>query len=148
MSDVGYRSPVGVAFIQAGEQMGYSNRDYNGEFQTGFMHAQGTVRDDQRCSTNKAFLRPVRNRPNLHVALNSYVTKINIDPETKTATAVRFQKTNGRVYEVEAIREVILSAGVIGSPQILMVTLSFRVIKYSNVNSILTRTTAERSRSG
>ena len=71
-------------------------------------------------STNKAFLRPIRYRSNLHISINSYVTKILIDEYTKTATGVRFEK-NGRVYEVSATKEVILSAGAIAGPQILMV---------------------------
>ena len=141
--------------------MGYKHRDCNGEFQTGFMHAQGpgestplkglfslyfiyfsflgTVRQDQRCSTNKAFLRPVRNRANLHISKNSYVTKIIIDPSSKRATGVRFEK-NGKVYQIGATKEVVMSAGVIATPQILMV-INLKSIKfffYSIIPNILT----------
>ena len=59
--------------------MGYENRDINGEYQTGFMIAQGTTRRGSRCSTGKAFLRPARLRPNLHVAMNSHVLKVKYD---------------------------------------------------------------------
>ena len=85
------------------------------------MYAQGTIRDGQRCSTNKAFLRPVRHRPNLHISANSYVLKILIDPNTKQTYGVQFEK-NGKIYNVNANKEVILSAGSIGSPQILMLS--------------------------
>ncbi|XP_046455617.1 glucose dehydrogenase [FAD, quinone]-like [Daphnia pulex] len=116
-----FRSPLGAAFIEGGVEMGYQNRDYNGEFQTGFMFSQGTIRRGSRCSTSKAFLRPVRNRPNLHISMNSQVIKIMIDPDTKTATGVQFEK-NGRMYFVEATKEVVLSAGAVASPQILMLS--------------------------
>ncbi len=82
---------------------------------------QGTIRRGARCSTAKAFLRPVRHRPNLHISLNSHVLKIIIDPTTKTATGVQFKK-NGVVYNVGATKEVILSAGAVNSPQILMLS--------------------------
>jgi glucose dehydrogenase (acceptor) len=87
----------------------------------GFMIPQGTVRHGSRCSTSKAFLRPVRHRPNLHISKNSHVLKIIIDPDTKTATGVQFEK-QGKIYVVDATKEVILSAGAIASPQILMLS--------------------------
>lgn len=140
MSDVGYKSVLGAALLQGAEEMGYKNRDCNGEFQTGhlfdgvgfvykdsietrflgFMHAQGTVRRDYRLSTNKAFLRPIRFRSNLHVTTKSFVTKIIFDESKKMAVGVHFEK-NGKVYEIRARKEVILSAGSVASPQILMV---------------------------
>lgn len=54
-----YRTPLATAFVQAGVELGYPHLDCNGAQQTGFMLAQGTVRRGSRCSTNKAFLRPV-----------------------------------------------------------------------------------------
>ncbi|KAK4014874.1 hypothetical protein OUZ56_027384 [Daphnia magna] len=121
VGEVGFRSPLGAAFIQGGVEMGYENRDYNGEFQTGFMFSQGTVRRGSRCSTSKAFLRPVRNRKNLHVSMYSHVKKILINPDTKEATGVMFEK-HGKVYVVTATKEVVLSAGSVASPQILMLS--------------------------
>jgi glucose dehydrogenase (acceptor) len=53
--------------------------------------------------------------------MNSQVIKIMIDPDTKTATGVQFEK-NGRMYFVEATKEVVLSAGAVASPQILMLS--------------------------
>lgn len=87
----------------------------------GFMKAQGTIRRGSRCSTAKAFLRPVRDRPNLHISMNSLVHKIIIDPITKQATAVRFEK-DGQIYTVEARKEIVLSAGAVNSPQLLMLS--------------------------
>ena len=77
--------------------MGFENRDANGEFQTGFMIPQGTIRRGSRCSTAKAFLRPIRHRKNLHIAMHAYVSKILIDPDTKIAYGVRF-KRDGKKY--------------------------------------------------
>ena len=85
------------------------------------MVAQGTLRRGARCSTAKAFLRPIRHRKNLHISMNSHVLKIIIDPNTKITTGVQFKK-NGVIYNVGATKEVILSAGAINSPQILMLS--------------------------
>lgn len=85
------------------------------------MIAQATMRQGSRCSTAKAFLRPVRHRPNLFISMHSRVLKVIIDPATKVATAVRFEK-RGKVYEVKAKKEIILSAGSINTPQLLMLS--------------------------
>lgn len=71
-----WHTPLAAAFVKAGQEMGYDNRDINGEKQTGFMIAQGTIRRGSRCSTSKAFLRPARLRKNLHIAMNTHVTKV------------------------------------------------------------------------
>lgn len=117
-----WRTPMAVAFVQAGEELGYPNRDINGESQTGFMIAQGTIRRGSRCSTAKAFLRPVRLRRNLHISMYSHVTKILIKKgEKPRALGVQFLK-DGRKQTVRANREVILSSGAINSPQLLMLS--------------------------
>jgi len=116
-----WKTPLVVAFVQAGVEIGYENRDINGEQQTGFMISQGTIRRGSRCSTAKSFLRPIRLRKNIHIAMNSHVTKIMIDPLTRRATGVEFFR-NGLKQRVKARKEVILSAGAINSPQILMLS--------------------------
>lgn len=115
-----WRSPLSVAFVKAGMEMGYENRDINGEEQTGFMLLQGTVRRGSRCSTSKAFLRPVRTRKNLDISINSQVVKILID-KTNRAAGVEFFK-NGVRHVALAKREVIMSAGAINTPQLLMLS--------------------------
>lgn len=110
-----------ATFIEAGKQLGYKNRDINGEYQSGFMMAQGTVRQGSRCSTSKAFLRPVRLRPNLHVAMKAHVTRVLIDPTTRIAFGVEFIR-DGKVHRIRATKEVILSAGAVNSPQLLMLS--------------------------
>lgn len=121
VQDAPYNSPVGIAFLQAGEEMGYDIIDVNGEQQTGFALFQYTMRRGTRCSSAKAFLRPVRLRKNLHVSIFSHVTKIIMDPLTKRAQGVELIK-DGHKIEVFAKREVILSAGAINSPHLLMLS--------------------------
>lgn len=121
MQDAPYLTPIGPAFIQAGEEMGYDFVDINGEQQTGFAFFQFTQRRGARCSAAKAFLRPARLRKNLHVALFAHVTKIIIDETSKRAVGVEFIR-DGKKQAVYAKREVILSAGAIGSPHLLMLS--------------------------
>ncbi|XP_072381727.1 glucose dehydrogenase [FAD, quinone]-like [Diabrotica undecimpunctata] len=114
-----YRSKLVDWFLEAIQEMGYQIRDVNGEHQTGFTLTHGTLRDGLRCSTAKGFIRPVAKRPNLHVSLHSMVHKVLIKEETKQAYGVEFVKFGTRRV-VHADREVILSAGSLGSPQMLM----------------------------
>lgn len=116
-----WHSPLAVSFLQAGQELGYENRDINGAKQTGFMISQGTIRRASRCSTAKAFLRPVRLRTNLHIAMFSHVTKVLIDPNSKRAYGVKLFRNN-RYYKIRARNEVILSAGAINTPQLLMLS--------------------------
>lgn len=116
-----WHTPLVAAFVEAGTELGYENRDINGETQEGFMIAQGTIRRGSRCSTAKAFLRPIRLRRNLHVAMHSHVTKILIDPTTKQATGIEFFR-NGKRHRIAATKEVIMSAGAINTPQLLMLS--------------------------
>lgn len=118
-----YSTPLGEVFLEAADELNYLNRnnDLNGESQTGFSRSQGTIRDGLRCSTAKAYLRPIRHRDNLHITLMSRVEKILINPKTKQAYGVVFTKENKK-FAVFATKEVILSAGAIQSPQLLMLS--------------------------
>ncbi|CAG9861260.1 unnamed protein product [Phyllotreta striolata] len=114
-----YHSPLAKYFLDAAEEMGYEIRDMNGRFQTGFNVPQGTLRDGLRCSTAKAFIRPVFKRENLHITLHSTVKEILIDKDRKQANGVVLRKF-GTTVTVHCEREVILSAGSLVSPQLLM----------------------------
>lgn len=74
-----------------------------------------------RDNTGKSFIGKVRSRKNLYVALDAYVTKIEIDQTTKKAEAVDV-KIGGRLIKIHAEKEIILSAGSINSPQLLMLS--------------------------
>lgn len=109
------------AWTEAGKHIGYPAGDYNGKIQATFSMAQNTIRDGQRCSTAKAYLAPAKLRKNLNVVTYAHVEKVIIDPIKSRATGVVF-KRNNHVYQVNARREVILSAGSIGSAQILLLS--------------------------
>lgn len=85
------------------------------------MLTQSTMRRGARCSTSKAFLRPIRLRQNLHVAKFAHVTKILIDPASKRAYGIEFMKDNKRQM-VFAKKEVVMSAGSLNTPQLLMIS--------------------------
>uniref|UniRef100_T1H4U5 Glucose-methanol-choline oxidoreductase N-terminal domain-containing protein n=1 Tax=Megaselia scalaris TaxID=36166 RepID=T1H4U5_MEGSC len=109
------------AFLNAGSELGYNITDINGEHGIGFSRVQANIRDGRRCSTSKAFIQPVKHRQNLHISLKSWATKILIDTESKKAQGVEFVK-NKKKFSIKIKREVILSAGAIGSPQLLMLS--------------------------
>ncbi|XP_023345601.1 glucose dehydrogenase [FAD, quinone] [Eurytemora carolleeae] len=115
-----WRTPLATTFVAAGVEMGYQNRDGNGEFQTGFMIPQGTIRRGSRCSTAKAFLRPIRDRKNLHIAMESHVLKILMDSHN-TAYGIKLKRYD-KLYTIVAKKEVILSAGTLNSAQLLMLS--------------------------
>lgn len=79
------------------------------------------MKNGSRWSSNRAYLSPIKDRKNLHVSKQSVVTRVLIDPVTKEATGVEFVRDRRR-HTVRARREVILSAGAINSPQILMLS--------------------------
>jgi choline dehydrogenase-like flavoprotein len=68
----------------------------------------------------KAFLRPARNRANLHIAMLAHVHRVLID-DSNRAYGVVFER-NRRLQRIVARKEVIMSAGAIGSPQLLMLS--------------------------
>uniref|UniRef100_A0A1B6D9F6 Glucose-methanol-choline oxidoreductase N-terminal domain-containing protein n=1 Tax=Clastoptera arizonana TaxID=38151 RepID=A0A1B6D9F6_9HEMI len=116
-----FQSPLAKSFVEGSRELGYRRVDYNGATQTGFDFHQTSMKNGTRWSTSSAFLHPARSRRNLHVKKLSQVTKILINPKTKTAYGVEFIQ-NRRRYRVSAKREVILSAGAINSPQLLMLS--------------------------
>jgi choline dehydrogenase-like flavoprotein len=93
--------------------------DYNGPEQDGVAMAQVTQRDGRRWSCADAFLRPALKRPNLD--LISRATVVGLELEGGRATGVRYRR-RGRGRVAGAGREVILAAGAIGSPQILLLS--------------------------
>jgi choline dehydrogenase-like flavoprotein len=92
-----------------------------GDKNLGFI--QQTIRNGRRLSTASAYLEPHRNRNNLHIITNSTATKILFEDKThpKRATGVEFHKED-KIFKVEATKEVIVSAGAIASPQLLMLS--------------------------
>lgn len=117
-----FHTPLAEAFLKAAQKRSYPIIDYNaGEDMIGFSYVQGTLINGTRMSSNRAYLHPIRNRKNLHVTRESMVRKLLIDRRTNRAIGVEFIKF-GRLISVFARKEVILCAGAIGSPQLLMLS--------------------------
>lgn len=117
-----YRSddPIKSVIMNAAAEIGYRRLiDVNADEHIGFVRAQGTLYNGERCSAARAFLSPIKKRNNLHVIKNAFVTKLIIDGFT--VKGVRFE-VNHRKMEALAKKEVILSAGTINSPKLLMLS--------------------------
>ncbi|XP_075983425.1 glucose dehydrogenase [FAD, quinone]-like [Anticarsia gemmatalis] len=121
VEDVPFRSKLSKAFLDAAKLFGHRRVDYNSPDAFGFSYIQATMTRGQRASSAKAFLHNNKKRKNLHILTTSRATKVIIDPILKTAIGVEFHK-NGRVYQIRANKEVILSAGPIESPHLLMLS--------------------------
>lgn len=113
-----FSTPLGQAFITAGEQAGLPrNHDYNGQEQKGVGAFQFTIKDGARHSAADAFLKPAMTRPNLDVWTKAQVKSIIIKKDK--ALGVTLIKGDQQVL---ASKEVILSAGSFQSPQLLMLS--------------------------
>jgi choline dehydrogenase len=127
----GTKGPLGVAdirlhhelceaFISAGQEAGIiRNDDFNGADQEGVGYYQMTERNGLRCSTAVAYLRDAEKRPNFKIETHALVNRVLI--KNKKAIGIEYTQ-NGQVYKAMASGEVILSAGSIGSPQILQLS--------------------------
>jgi choline dehydrogenase-like flavoprotein len=108
-------------FLAASEAAGIPQiPDYNGPEQDGASIAQVTQRGGQRFSAADAFLRPVLGRPNLEVRTN--VTALGVELDGDRAVGVRLRRGRRGEGLARAEREVVLSAGAIGSPQLLLLS--------------------------
>ncbi len=120
VEDLSYTNPLSDVFIQAAEQAGFArNKDFNGPAQRGFGFYQVTQRNGRRCSTAQGYLKPVRHRPNLQVLTHALTYQVLL--EGHRASGIRFRH-HGRMKVAHAEREVILSAGAINSPHLLMLS--------------------------
>ncbi len=123
VSDIDWSHPLCEAFIEGCVSVGIPRaQDYNGAKQEGVAYTQRTIANGRRVSTARAFLRPAMKRKNLNVRTNAHTTSIVF--EGKRAVGVRYSKggRHGAPYEVRARREVILSGGVVNSPQLLQLS--------------------------
>ncbi len=114
------KNPLYRAFINAGVEAGYfATKDYNGEQQEGFGPMHMTVKNGVRSSTANAYLRPAMTRNNLTVITHALVHKVLLDG--KKAVGVRYER-KGKIVDVKANKEVVLSAGPVGSPHLLQLS--------------------------
>jgi choline dehydrogenase len=120
VSNLRSHNPLSDVFIAAAQEAGFKpNADFNGESQEGFGFYQVTQRQGKRHSAAAAFLHPAIRRPNLTVRTDVQVFDILF--EGKRAVQVSFQEGNSQT-QARAEREIILCAGAIGSPHLLMLS--------------------------
>lgn len=120
VGDLRCPNPLSQAFVEAAVEAGFTrNSDFNAESQEGFGIYQVTQLNGRRHSAADAFLRPAMSRPNLKVLTNVHVSSILF--EGRRAAGVNFLQDEGSRQE-RAAREVILCAGAVGSPQLLLLS--------------------------
>ncbi|HTU77692.1 MAG TPA: GMC family oxidoreductase N-terminal domain-containing protein [Solirubrobacteraceae bacterium] len=113
--------PLNARLLAASEAAGIPRiADYNGPEQDGVSVFQVTQRDGARWSAADAYLRPALTRPNLQVRTN--VTALSVELEGQRASGVRVRRGRRGEESVRAAREVLLCAGAIGSPQLLLLS--------------------------
>ncbi|XP_076064872.1 glucose dehydrogenase [FAD, quinone]-like isoform X2 [Oratosquilla oratoria] len=115
-----WSSPIAAGILEAGRELGYETIDNNGPSQIGFAIPDLTSINGQRGGVADAYLKPALGRPNLQVAIKSRVTKILFDNNGR-ATGVQYSR-GGKTMVAYAKREVIISAGAIESPHLLMLS--------------------------
>jgi choline dehydrogenase len=109
------------ALIGAATELGIPrNDDFNGPNQEGAGYLHLTTRNGLRCSAAAAYLAPARGRTNLRIETDAFVQRI--DFENHHAVGVTYSKGKEQTVSVRSVREVILSAGSIQSPQLLQVS--------------------------
>ena len=117
--------PISQAFVDACAENGIApNPDYNGPVQEGAFLYQVTQfhqgeRNGQRCSAAAAYLHPVMERSNLTVLTRAHARRILFDGQR--AIGIEYQQ-DGKILQVQASREVVLSGGAFNSPQLLMLS--------------------------
>lgn len=114
------KNPLYGAFLQATKQAGYPfTQDLNGERQEGFGPMPMTVAQGRRSSSSRAYLRPAARRPNLQVVTHANVARISMGQGQAQGVVA---KIKAKEVFIEARREVILCAGAINSPHLLMLS--------------------------
>jgi choline dehydrogenase len=120
VEDLRFRNPLSAVFIEAGMARGLPrNDDFNGRHQQGVGFYQVTQRNGRRASAATAYLAPARHRRNLTIRTECLATRILFSGAR--ACGVEFQHA-GELEQARATREVLLCAGTIGSPQLLLLS--------------------------
>lgn len=113
--------PFENVVLSAAREFGYSFvEEVNADHYLGYTRAQGTFHNGRRTGVAKSFLTPASKRSNMHVIKHALVHKIDI--VNQTATSVRFTINGSRELIAKSRKEIILSAGALSSPQLLMLS--------------------------
>jgi choline dehydrogenase len=120
VADLRYTNPLSHAFIAAGVELGLRrNEDFNGPDQEGVGWFQVTQRGGQRQSAATAYLKPAWHRRNLTIRTHAHVSRVLFDRRRAVGVLIR---EHGRPQRLQATREVLLCAGAVNSPQVLMLS--------------------------
>jgi choline dehydrogenase len=118
------RTPICETVVEAGKQLGLEYREDVNDLPPGHKDCIGWCQQTRggrrRASAARTYLRPALKRPNLQLVTHALVHRILFDG--KRAVGVEFSRRNGAIERADATREVILSAGAIGSPHILQLS--------------------------
>ncbi|MFC6980448.1 GMC family oxidoreductase [Microbulbifer taiwanensis] len=117
VSDLKWKTKAGIAFVRAAQSAGHRlNNDFNGSQQNGVGFYQVTQKHGRRCSSAAAYLHPVKSRPNLSVFTRSQAARLLFKGDRVTGVEL----LNGK--RILANKEVLLCAGAIQSPQLLLLS--------------------------
>ncbi len=120
VSDWRHEDPLSEAFVKAAVETGIPfNPDFNGKTQEGAGFFQTTTRRGRRASSAYSYLRPAKNRGNLHIETSALAQRIVF--EGKRAKAVEYRQ-NGNLRTARARKEVLVSSGAYNSPQLLQLS--------------------------
>lgn len=121
VGDTRFRHPLSLAFVRAAQEAGLSyNDDFNGEKQSGVGFFHTTIFDGERGSTAATYLAEVRDHANLDVLTGSQVLRVLF--RNKRATGVEWRSPGAGVQSATATAEVILAAGALSTPKVLMLS--------------------------
>ncbi|KAK5638073.1 hypothetical protein RI129_012368 [Pyrocoelia pectoralis] len=116
-----YRTKLSEHIVKAALETGMNYVDYDGKTQVGVSYLHLSMKDGLRHSSSMAYLHPVKRRNNLHFRKRAMVKRVIIHPVSKQTVGVEVV-LGGTTYTLRAKKEVILAAGSINSPQLLMLS--------------------------
>lgn len=116
-----FRTTKGKAWVKGAQEYGFKYGDYNGPSPAAVSFLQLSMKNGTRHSSSRAYLHPINGRKNLHLSKASLVTKLILDDSKTKVIGIELEKHNIR-HKIGAKNEVILSAGALNSPQLLMLS--------------------------
>ncbi|CAG9805387.1 unnamed protein product [Chironomus riparius] len=116
-----FKTKIAHTFLDGHKELGFDEIQYNLHSRPGVSYLQASTLNGYRHTAFRAYIKDILNRPNFHIMINTQVTKILINPQTKTAYGVEFQRF-GRRQKMLARKEVILSAGTFNSAKLLILS--------------------------
>lgn len=120
VSDLASPNRVSLAYVQGCMDFGMPhNPDFNSGQQAGAGLYQTTILNGRRCSAAVGYLKPALKRPNLTVRTDLFVTRIIIEGNRAVAVEVQDKSETRRI---DASTEVVITAGAVGSPKLLMLS--------------------------